>query len=290
MKIGFIGLGNMGEGMSSNIVKKHDDKVYVYDLLKEKVDLLASRGAVPCKSAREVAKEADIIITMLPRSQHVQATYEEILPEVGPGKICVDMSTIDPSVSIEIAGKVGERGAKFADCPVLKSKLMAIAGKLGIYAGCDEETFKILEPILYYMGEHVMRMGPNGTGITMKICQNALTHEIQNAVNETLTLANICGISTEQFVKAVSIGGAQNYYLESKADALIHNDFTCQFPVIYAEKDLSICKRLSESHNFPMPGIDVSLAALNKTIEMGYGMEDNSACIKAVRDGFISND
>ncbi len=287
MKIGFIGLGNMGEGMSSNILKKHDDKVYVYDLQKEKVELMAGKGAVPCGSATEVAKNADIIITMLPRSEHVKSIYDEILPVVGEGKICVDMSTIDPSVSMEIAARVKETGAKFADCPVLKSKLMAIAGKLGIYAGCDEETFKILEPILYYMGENVMRMGENGAGITMKICQNALTHEIQNAVNETLTLANICGIGTEQFIKAISIGGAQNYYLESKADALTNNDFTCQFPVIYAEKDLSICRRLADSHNFPMPGIDVSLAALKKTIEMGYGKEDNCACILAVRDGFI---
>lgn len=287
MKIGFIGLGNMGEGMSTNILKKHDDKVYVFDLLKEKVDLMAEKGAVPCGSASEVAENAEVIITMLPRSEHVKSIYEEILPIVGKGKICVDMSTIDPSVSMEIAGKVKETGAKFADCPVLKSKMMAIAGKLGIYAGCDEETFRILEPILYYMGENVMRIGENGAGITMKICQNALTHEIQNAVNETLTLANICGIGTEQFVKAISIGGAQNYYLESKAEALINNDFTCQFPVIYAEKDLSICKRLSESHNFPMPGIDVSLAALKKTIDMGYGMEDNCACIMAVRDGFV---
>lgn len=287
MKIGFIGLGNMGEGMSSNILAKHDDALYVFDLCKEKVELMEKKGAVGCENAAEVAQNADIIITMLPRSEHVKAIYDEILPIVGKGKICVDMSTIDPKVSMEIAAKVKEKGAKFADCPVLKSKLMAIAGKLGIYAGCDEETFKVLEPILLYMGENVMRIGENGAGITMKICQNALTHEIQNAVNETLTLANICGIETEQFVKAISIGGAQNYYLESKADALIKNDFTCQFPVIYAEKDLSICKRLSESHNFPMPGIDVALKALKKSIEMGYGMEDNCACIMAVRDGFI---
>lgn len=287
MKIGFIGLGNMGEGMSANIIKKHDDKVFVFDLLEEKVKMIAEKGAVPCKNAAEVAENAEIIITMLPRSEHVKSIYDEILPVVGTGKICVDMSTIDPSVSMEIAEEVKKTGAKFADCPVLKSKYMAAAGKLGIYAGCDEETYEILEPILYYMGENVMRIGENGAGITMKICQNALTHEIQNAVNETLTLANICGIPTELFVKAISIGGAQNYYLESKADALINDDFTCQFPVIYAEKDLSICKRLSESHNFPMPGIDVSLAALNKTMEMGFGMEDNCACIKAVRDGFI---
>lgn len=287
MKIGFIGLGNMGEGMSLNILKKHDDSVYVYDLVQEKVDLLAEQGAVPCGSASVVAQNADIIITMLPRSEHVKGIYEEILPVIGAGKICVDMSTIDPPVSMEIAEKVKAAGAKFADCPVLKSKYMAMAGKLGIYAGCDEETFEVLKPILSYMGEHVMRMGENGAGITMKICQNALTHEIQNAVNETLTLANICGIGTKQFIEAVKIGGAQNYYLESKADALINDDFTCQFPVIYAEKDLSICKRLSESHGFPMPGIDVSLEALHKTIEMGYGMEDNCACIRAVRDGFV---
>lgn len=290
MKIAFIGLGAMGEAMCSNILKKHDDAVYAYDIDKEKTALLAGRGAVACGGAAEAAQAADVIITMLPRSEHVRGVYDEILPVIGPGNICVEMSTIDPDVSMELARLATGRGAKYADCPVLKSKQVAIAGQLGIYAGCDEETFGALLPILRYMGKDILRMGPNGAGITMKICQNALTHEIQNAVNETLTLANICGITVEQFVKAVSIGGAQNYYLESKAQALRDNDFTPAFPVVYAEKDLGICKRLSQRHGFPMPGIDVSLAALGKTIEMGYGMEDNSACIKAVRDGFLPND
>ena len=95
MKIGFIGLGNMGEGMSLNILKKHDDTVYVFDLVQEKVDHLAEQGAVPCGSAAAIAQNADIIITMLPRSEHVKGIYEELLPVADRGKIFVDMSTID---------------------------------------------------------------------------------------------------------------------------------------------------------------------------------------------------
>ena len=92
MKIGFIGLGIMGESMSENIVKKHDDKVYVFDFIKEKVDLLASKGAVPCADSAEVAKNADVIITMVPKSEHSRAVYTSILDVLDETKTCIDMS------------------------------------------------------------------------------------------------------------------------------------------------------------------------------------------------------
>ena len=285
MKIGFIGLGNMGGAMSANIVKKHPDQVYVFDLQEEKAHALKRLGARVCANCREIAGVSDLIITMLPRSEHVKSAWEEMLPEMGPGKIGIDMSTIDPDVSVNIADMVKETGAEFADCPVVKSRDAAIAGNLGIFAGCSEGTFQEIEPILHYMGEQVIHMGENGTGITMKICQNALSHEIQAAVNETLTLAQLNGIDVDTFAKAVSCGGARNYYLESKYRAIRDRDYTVAFPVEYALKDLKICSRLSEKAAFPMPGLELAIGFLEKAVAMGYGKADNCACIEAVRKG-----
>ena len=207
MKIGFVGLGIMGESMSENIVKKHDDDVYVFDFVEEKVKLLESKGAIGCISSLELAEKSDIIISMVPKSEHSMAVYKEVLPALDDTKLCIDMSTIDPSVSVEISEMVKKTGAQFVDAPVVKSKPAAIAGKLGIYVGGDEDACKKAMPILSYMGENIIRMGGNGKGLVMKICHNALVSQIQNGVNETLTLANAYGIDIESYTTAISYGG-----------------------------------------------------------------------------------
>ena len=139
MKIGFIGLGIMGESMCENIVKKHDDTVYCFDFIPAKVELLASKGAVPCKDSVELAEKSDVIISMVPKSEHSMSVYKTILPVLGAGKTCIDMSTIDPSVSVEISKMVKATGAAFMDAPVVKSKPAAIAVKLGICMNLAKE-------------------------------------------------------------------------------------------------------------------------------------------------------
>lgn len=283
MKIGFIGLGIMGESMSLNIVKKHDDKVYVFDFIQAKVDQLASQGAVACTSSEEVAKNADVIISMVPKSEHSMSVYKSIVGVLDSSKICIDMSTIDPSVSVEISKMVKATGAQFADAPVVKSKPAAIAGKLGIYVGCDEELYPKIEPILAYMGENIIRMGENGAGLVMKICHNTLVAEIQNGVNENLLLAGKYGIDVDTFAKAISYGGGQNFYLDSKYAVIRDEDYTTAFSVENMNKDLGICQNMSKEMNFPMPGMENAKRVYEKTIEMGFAKEDFCATIKAVK-------
>lgn len=291
MKIGFIGLGTMGGPMCANIVKKHDGPVYVCDVSPEKTEPLKALGATACSGCAEIAENSDLIITMLPRTEHVKEAWNEMIPVMDAGKTGIDMSTIDLSASMDIADRVKkEAGAGFADCPVVKSKKAAEDGTLGIYAGCGEELFRKISPILAYMGEHVVYMGENGMGITMKICQNALSHEIQAAVNETLTLAQLMGIRVEDFARAVSYGGAANYYLESKYEAIRDRDYKVSFPVEYALKDLEICRRMTEKCEYNMPILQYAVGILQKTVEMGLEKADNCACIEAVRKGtFLDN-
>lgn len=283
MKIGFIGLGIMGESMCENIVKKHDDTVYCFDMMPEKVEKLKKVGAVPCKDNVELAEKSDMIISMVPKSEHSMSVYKQILPVLGKGKVCIDMSTIDPSVSVEISEMVKKTGAQFADAPVVKSKPAAIAGKLGIYVGCDEELYDTVRPVLAYMGENIIRMGGNGKGITMKILHNALVGQIQNGVNEVSTLAAVCGIDIQTFATAISYGGGQNFYLDSKKDVIEKNDFTTAFSVENMNKDVHICKKLAEEKGLPMPGEMNVVRVYEKAMEAGYAKEDFSATVKVVR-------
>ena len=283
MKIGFIGLGIMGESMSWNIVKKHDDTVYVFDFVKEKTELLASRGAVACSDSVELARNSDVIISMVPKSEHSRSVYMGILGELDSTKTCIDMSTIDPSVSVEIAEMVKKTGAGFIDAPVVKSKPAAEAGKLGIYVGGDKETYEAMRPIRLYMGENVKHMGENGKGLVMKICHNALVSQIQNGVNETISLAGRNGISVMDYAEAISYGGGQNFYLDSKKTAIGKEDYTTAFSVENMAKDVNICMNLAEECGLSMPGEQAAAQVYEKALEQGYGKEDFCATIKVVR-------
>ncbi|MCR5545386.1 MAG: NAD(P)-dependent oxidoreductase [Lachnospiraceae bacterium] len=285
MKIGFIGLGIMGESMAENIVKKHDDDVYVFDFVKEKVDLLVSKGAKGCSSSKEVAENVDVIISMVPKSEHSMSVYKEVLPVLDASKTCIDMSTIDPSVSVEISKMVKETGAQFIDAPVVKSKPAAIAGKLGIYVGGEEKTYEAMKPILLYMGENVIRMGDNGKGLVMKICHNALVSQIQNGVNETATLAKANGIDILTYAEAISYGGAGNWYLDSKKDVLSKEDYTTAFSIENEHKDVHICMNLAKECGVDMPGEENAVRVYDKALEMGLGKEDFCATMKVVRQG-----
>ena len=154
MKIGFIGMGIMGAPMFVNIAKKHDDAVYCADLFIEAAEKAAAEANAAGGNAEalpdnfSVARAADVIITMVPKSEDSEKVYREILPVLGPGKTCIDMSTIDPAVSTAIAAFVKETGADFADAPVVKSRAAAEAGKLGIYVGAAPETFEKIRGIL----------------------------------------------------------------------------------------------------------------------------------------------
>ncbi len=286
MKIGFIGLGIMGESMCANIVKKHNDTVYCSDLNKEQVKKLAAAGAVPCENNIEVAKRSDIVISMVPTSANVRDLYNELLPYIREGMICIDMSTIDPSVSVEVSKLVKAKGAQFADAPVVKSKAAAIDGTLGVLAGCEETLFPVIEPILRYMGTTVIYMGENGKGLVMKICQNTLVGEIQNGVNETLLLALKNGISIDNFAAAVAAGGANCAYMAAQKENLKTENYSVAFSFENMNKDIHICERMAAESGFEMPGMQNVKRIYEKGMAAGIAKEDFRATYKVVRGDY----
>ncbi len=283
MNIGFIGLGIMGESMCENIINKHNGNVYVFDLNAAQVAKLADRGGIPCNSNAELAGKSDLIISMVPRSEHLQAVCQEILPSLSAGKIWIDMSTVDPDASVAVSKTVKAKGCQFADAPVVKSKPAAINGTLGIYVGCDETLFPQIEPILSYMGCNVIRMGGNGSGLVMKICHNTLVAQIQNGVNETLNLAAHFGVDPETFATAISYGGGQNFYLDGQWKNLRDENWTTAFSLENMHKDLGICQRLSKEADVPMPGMENAKSVYDRGMAAGIGKEDFRATYKVVR-------
>lgn len=193
------------------------------------------------------------------------------------------MSTINPEVSIEIANKVKETGASFIDAPVVKSRPAAESGKLGIYVGGEEKDYNRALPILSYMGENIIHMGDNGKGLVMKICHNALVSQIQNGVNETVSLAEEYGIDILTFAKAISYGGGQNFYLDSKKEVIAKEDFTTAFSIENMHKDVHICLEMADKKNMKMKGEEVVANVYDEAMEKGLAKEDFAATIKVVK-------
>ncbi len=284
MRIGFIGLGIMGEAMCENIVKKSGKEVLVYDINEEQVKKLVDIGAKAAASNKEIGEKCDLIISMVPKSQHVKGVYSELLPVLTPGKILMDMSTIDPSVSRELSVLVKEKGCLMLDAPVVKSKPAAIKGELGIYVGGDKGAYERARPVLSCMGNNLIHMGDNGLGLVMKICHNMLVAQIQNGVNETIALAEKSGLSFDDVVTAISYGGGQNFYLDGKKNAIKNEDFTTAFSVENMNKDINIAINLSKELEIKLPGAENARRVYEGAMAMGLDKEDFSAAIKVIRD------
>lgn len=280
MKIGFIGLGIMGESMSENLIKKSGYPVYVFDLDSNKVDELVSKGAQACTSATQVVEVVDVVFSMVPKSEHVKALANDIKGSLKRGQIWVDMSTIDPSVSANIATMLESTGCIFLDAPVVKSKAAAIEGTLGIYVGGNLEAYERVKPLLACMGSNIIHMGKNGNGLAMKIVHNMLVGEIQNGVNEMFVLANAMGLNLADVPTAISYGGGQNFYLDGKANAILNNNYTTAFSVENMAKDINIASHLASTHHIKLDGLEVVRKVYEEALEDGYGKEDFSATYK----------
>jgi 3-hydroxyisobutyrate dehydrogenase-like beta-hydroxyacid dehydrogenase len=283
MKIGFIGLGIMGESMCENIVKKLDVEVLVYDISKEKVDNLVALGAKGASSIREIGENCDRIISMVPKSEHVKVVINELLLVIKPGTILIEMSTIDPIVSREVATQVKSKFCEMVDAPVVKSKPAAISGELGIYVGGDKEVFETVKPILQCMGKDIIHMGDNGSGLVMKICHNMLVAQIQNGVNEMLTLAEASGLNFDDAVTAISYGGGQNFYLDGKKATIKSEDFSPKFSVENMHKDIHLALNLAKEVNLNLPGAENAREIYDTAVEQGLSKEDFSSTIKVVK-------
>lgn len=282
MKIGFIGLGIMGGAMSANLIKKSKQDVFVFDFDETKVATSVSIGAHACTSSAEVVKNTDVIFTSVPKAEHVRAVHESVYDMIKPGQIFIDMSTIAPKDSVALGKKINEYGAQFLDVPIVKSKQQAIDGTLGIYVGGPKDAYEKVEPLLELLGSDIVYMGESGKGITMKILHNMMVGEIQNGVNEMLLLAEKNGIDWQTFLKAISIGGANNFYIQTKAKAIGERKFDTAFSIANMRKDVGIALDMVNDQEINLPGVALVNKIYQQAVDRNLGNLDFSASFKVV--------
>ncbi len=274
MKVAFIGLGIMGMPMATNVAKKHD--LLGYDIVKKDTTFPFA------SSYKEAVIDRDIIISMVPKNEHMLALFEEIRPYLHKGQIWIDMSTISPATNRKVAQELEGSGIELLDCPVVKSQPAAIKGELGIYVGGSKDVYEKVRPVLELMGKNIIYMGGHGNGLVMKILHNALVGEIQNGVNEILGLASALSLNLADVVTAFSYGGASCFYLDTKANNIINNTYPTAFSVANMNKDVHFAQEMKKAANKSCPTIDHICEIYEEAMKEGYANEDFSASYKVV--------
>jgi len=249
--IGFIGIGNMGLPMVSNLLKAGHG-VEAYDVRPEAVEAAVKRGATAGGSAAETAARVQVVITMLPNSPHVEAAYlgpKGILEGGRPGLICIDMSTIDPGTTRRVGERLTAAGVRMLDAPVSGAVPRAIEGTLTIMVGGEADLFGAMRPILSAMGKNVIHVGPLGSGEVAKICNNLIAGVSMIAVAEAFTIGISSGVDPRVLHEVISKSSGNCWAIEHNCPvpglvpkAAASNGFAAGFMTDLMAKDLSLAR------------------------------------------------
>lgn len=255
MKIGFIGLGIMGKPMSKNLLKA-EYNIVAFDINKEALREVVAAGAEEGSSSKDVAERSDIIITMLPNSPHVKTAVlgeNGVLEGAKPGSIIVDMISIAPLVSKEVAAKAAEKGVEMLDAPVSGGEPKAIDGTLSIMVGGKKEVFDKVYEILSKMGASVVLCGDIGAGNITKLANQIIVALNIAAMSEALVLGTKAGVDPEAIYNAIKGGLAGSTVLNAKAPMVMNGNFNPGFRIELHIKDLANAIETGHSIGVPLP-------------------------------------
>ena len=215
-RIGFIGVGTMGLPMARNLAAK-GFAITAYDVSAEASRAAAASGLAVAASAAEAVARADLVVTMLPSSPHVEAVYTGdggVIAAARPGTLCVDMSTIDPAVSRRVAQAAAERGLRFVDAPVSGGVPRATDGTLAIMVGGAAQDVAEARPALEAMGRNVIHVGPVGSGEVVKLCNNLIAGVAAVAVSEAFRIAEGFGVDPAVVTEVVAKSSGHTWLME----------------------------------------------------------------------------
>lgn len=282
--IGFIGLGIMGKPMARNLLKA-GFPLTVSSRRHSAIEELVADGAAGARSSREVAALSDVIITMVtdtPDVRQVVLGDNGVLSGIRPGALIIDMSTISPRATREIAAAVREKGADFLDAPVSGGEGGAIAGTLSIMVGGQEDAFAASLPILQAMGKNIIHVGGTGAGQLTKLCNQIAVAITNLAMSEALIFGAKAGIDLEKMHQAISGGAAGSWQLSNLAPRIFQRDFAPGFMVKLQQKDLRLVLQEADDMHLALPATNLVHSLLNALEATGASDEGTQALVKVL--------
>jgi 2-hydroxy-3-oxopropionate reductase len=282
MKIGFIGLGIMGKPMSKNLLKAGYQLV-VRDRNQAAVEEVVAAGATAANTPREVAEQADIIITMLPNSPHVKEVvlgHDGIIEAARPGMIVLDMSSIAPLVSREIAARLAEKGTELLDAPVSGGEPKAIDGTLSVMVGGKKTVFDKCYDIMMAMAGSVVLTGDIGAGNITKLANQIIVALNIAAMSEALVLATKAGVDPELVYQAIRGGLAGSTVLDAKTPLVLERKFNPGFRINLHIKDLGNVLETAHEIGVPLPLTAIVMEMMQALKVDGMGDLDHGALVR----------
>jgi 2-hydroxy-3-oxopropionate reductase len=285
-RVGFIGLGIMGKPMARNLMQSGYE-LTVHNRSPEKAEELGKEGASVAATPKEVAQKSDVVITMLPDSPQVRevvAGEDGVLEGISEGALLIDMSTISPVVTEELAEAVKEKGASMLDAPVSGGDVGAIEGTLSIMVGGKEEDFERAKPLFEAMGKTITHVGPVGAGQVTKAANQVVVALTIEAVSEALVLGSAGGVSPEKILDVLSGGLASNKVMEVKREKFLSREFEPGGKVEFHHKDLGIALAAGREYGVALPATAVVDQLFEALMTRGRGGWDHSALLTIIED------
>jgi len=282
MKIGFVGLGIMGKPMSKNLLKA-GYKLVVYDVVKEAVKEVVAAGAEEGSSPKDVASKCEIVVTMLPNSPHVKTVClgkDGIIEGAKPGTLIVDMSSIAPLASKEIAAALAAKGIDMIDAPVSGGEPKAIDGTLAIMVGGKEEHFNKVKDMLLKMGATAVLCGDIGAGNVTKLANQIVVALNIAAMSEAYVLATKAGVDPEKVFNAIKGGLAGSTVLNAKSPMVLEGNYKPGFRIELHIKDLQNALDTAHEIGTPIPLTSVVMEMMQALKVEGKQKDDHGGLIQ----------
>ena len=285
MKIGFIGLGQMGKHMAMNMLKSGAE-LTVTDLKKDVFPQFEQKGVRTTANLAEVA-QADIVFLSLPGTQAVQDVLvgrNGIMDKLGKGQIVVDLSTMSYTATLELAKRLEARGVSFLDAPVSGMESRAQEGTLTVMCGGSEKVLETVRPFLNCIGNKILYMGGTGSGQLTKLINQLLFDINAAALAEVLPMAVKLGLDPEKVGQVVNSGTGKSYASEFFLPRILKNSFSDGYAMKHAYKDLVSGAEISANLCIPMPVLGAATATYQAALLKGYGDQDKGAMIRVFEE------
>ncbi|MFT7476032.1 MAG: 3-hydroxyisobutyrate dehydrogenase [Verrucomicrobiales bacterium] len=286
MKIGFIGLGNVGGKLSSSILRNGLD-LMVRDLDKSAAQHLLDAGASWGESPKQMAEECDVVITCLPSPAASAAVLEAddgLLAGFGPGKIWMEMSTTDEAEVKRLGEKVQAVGAQPVDCPVSGGCHRAATGNIAIFVGCERETFEQIMPILTTMGRRILHTGELGSASMLKVMTNYLATANLLTVSEALVTSAAAGMDLNTTYEAIAISSGNSFVHETEGQVILNGSRDINFTMDLVKKDIGLFQDVADRHGVPLEISPVLIGIFEDGIERYGEREWSPNIIKRLED------
>jgi 3-hydroxyisobutyrate dehydrogenase len=286
LQIGWIGTGVMGHSMLGHLLEK-GYRGFVFTRTREKALPSIEKGAIWCDSPGELARQADVVFTMVGFPADVREVYlapEGLVETAKPGSVLVDMTTTSPSLAVEICEKARGRNLHVLDAPVSGGDIGARNATLSIMAGGEKPVYDFIEPLFHILGKKIVYQGPAGSGQHAKMCNQIVIAGTMIGMCESLIYGHKAGLNLETMLSSISGGAAACWSLDNLAPRILRRDFEPGFFVRHFIKDMGIALEEARRMELSLPGLALVQQLYQSVAALGYAEKGTQALVLALEN------